>query len=144
RHRRDTESPLWCRTANPNDPDTGANQDESEEGADAGHFTDDIFWNECGENSGEDEKEYVRFVRRSKARMNIRKSLRDKAIATHGKEDARLTEQHHENDRGKTGQNRNRDRLREPFVAGHIIANGKGNRRLPSVCPKIIDRGDTV
>ena len=120
RQRRHAETPFKVRTPNTHYPDTYADQNKREERTDAGHLANDVLRNERGENSCEDKEQHVRLVRRPTTRVHIGENLRHEAVATHGIEDARLTEQHHENDRGEAGQNCDRHRLREPFVASHV------------------------
>ena len=97
RHGRHAEAALEVRSAHAHDPHARANQDESEECADARHFSGNIGRNKCREETGEDKEEPVRLIRRAKTRVDIGKSFWDQAIAAHGEEDARLTEEHHEN-----------------------------------------------
>src|SRR2546423_4809821 len=48
------------RPPDPHDPDAGADEHEREQCADAGHFADDAFWKERGEQGGEYEEQHVR------------------------------------------------------------------------------------
>ena len=144
RQRRHPKSAGEVRTSNPQNPDAGANQHEGEERSDAGHLTDDILRNEGRKNAREDKEQPVRFVGRPEARVDLGKNLRHKAVLAHGIENARLTEQHDQNHRGKAGQNCDRHGLREPFVAGHVFGDGESHRRFTAVSSKILHGRDAA
>src|SRR4029077_11961049 len=98
RRRRDAEGSFQLRAAHPQDPNSHADQNESEERPNTRHVADDFFGKKRSEQSGEDKKKHIRFIRSPETRMHVGEDPGDQSIATHGIKDARLPEQHHEYD----------------------------------------------
>src|SRR6478672_2407031 len=97
RHRRYPKRAFQVGTRGAQDPNSGANKHECKQRPNTGHFAYDVLWNECAEDAGEQKEKNVRLVRGSKFRVHVGKGFRDKPVATHRIENARLAKQHHEN-----------------------------------------------